>query len=78
MKKKISHEPGCWAFDIICKNWTAILAGSRCARRLTVRKQAVERAAVWFLKVTVEMCLEEAREGTGRRQVKRADGLMER
>lgn len=65
LKKKISHEPGFWAFDLVCKNWTAILAGSRCAGRLTVRKRAAERTAVGFLKVTVEMCLDEAREGMG-------------
>lgn len=39
------------------------MAGSRCARRLTVRKRAVERAAAGILKVTMEMCLDEAREG---------------
>lgn len=41
-----------------------------------MRKRAVERAAAGILKVTVEMCLDEAREGM--RRVNRADGLMER
>lgn len=63
MKNKTSHDPDYWAFDLVYKNWTAILVGSRYARRLTVRKQAVERTAVGILKVTVEMCLDEAREG---------------
>lgn len=41
-EKNISHELGCWEFDLVCNNWTTILAGSRYAWRLTVQRQAAE------------------------------------